>query len=137
MDLYILGLSIALSVPIVLGLTRRLGGHKKRVIMDEDEAVGIALGHYPDSHVLNVQRGDDGRAAMVATHEGVVLMTVVGHHIACRRLTQGEIKRVKDQRGALEITLGDPGFPNVSIAVMQDERRTEWLAQLTLINEVS
>ena len=136
MDLYILGLSVVVSIPIVLGLTGRLGGNAKRVITDEDDAVRIALEHYPDSEVLRVQRGDDGRAAIVATGEGLVLMTVVGHHIACRRLTRGVVKHVKDLHGALDIKLRDPGFPSVSIRVTQDERRAEWLGHLTLINEV-
>ena len=124
------------SIPIILGLTGRLGGNARRVINDRDEAVRIALEHYPDSEVLSVQRGDSGRAAVVATGEGLVLMTVVGHHVACRRLTHGEVKHVKDRHGCLDIRLRDPGFPSVSIRVTRDETRTEWLSRLTHLYEV-
>ena len=79
MDPFILGVIIAMAIPIVWLLTGRLGGHTSRRIQSEDEGRSLMLTRYPTIEVGDVQVDADGRSAMLGTPHGVALMLTLAN----------------------------------------------------------
>ena len=135
MDPFILGVIIAMAIPIVWLLTGRLGGHTSRRIQSEDEVRSLMLTRYPTIEVGDVQVDADGRSAMLGTPHGVALMRVVGHHIAIRHVGGNGLKTVVERGETLRVQVKDPGFPHFQITVGAQALRVSWLQRLTALGE--
>ena len=112
------------GVSLVVGLTHLFGGSQPAALTDA--AIQARLAHdQPDARITGIERGADGRAALVRLHEGAAVVFVLGDRLVSRPLPDAPQWTPTDR--GLRLTLPDPGCPRIEVALPEDARQ-RWLA---------
>ena len=93
---------------------------------DENAAKLALLTDYPRAKIRTVLLADDGRAALFELLDGAAYAAPFGAGRLTRVFGDGDIRRIENQSGGLDLRLNDYTAPRLRIAIGDGAKRAAW-----------